>query len=417
MKQIILTLLSLWAVEETLHASELYWPGWLGPNRDGRVDYFEAPNEWPQELQKLWSKEVGEGSSMPIVVDGRVYQHARQRGEEVVWCLDLESGEVIWRKSDRVPYRIPHFGESHGDGPLSNPTYANGRLFTLSVTGILSAWGVDSGALLWRRDYADRFVTTHPRWGHSTSPLVDGEQVVVHFGSDDDGALVALDVATGEEVWTEGEDGACHASPILVEIDGVRQIVEWNDESVVGLESQTGRRLWSYFLPHRGSNQNSPTPVHYQGRIIVGGENRGIRSLEPIRESGEWRVEENWHQRKVSLNMASGILSEGNLYGLSHFRQGQFFRMDPMTGEVVWTSLSRMGEYATFLAISGHVIILRDDATIDVLRSDGAEYHPVATYEVAESPTWTAPVMLKDGILVKDRRKLYRWKFAKIVSH
>ncbi len=229
------------------------------------------------------------------------------------------------------------------------------------------------------RDYGHRFAKTHPAWGHSTSPLVDGDQVVVHFGSDEAGVLVALDVATGEEVWTEGEDGACHASPIIVELEGVRQIVEWNDESVVGVESQTGRRLWAYDLPHRGSNQNSPTPVYHEGRIIVGGENRGIRSLEPILENGKWRVEERWHQRRVSLNMASSVLSEGSLYGLSHFRQGRLFRLDPQSGEILWTSPSRMGEYATFLTVPGHVIVLRDDATMETLQSGESEYSPIAS--------------------------------------
>lgn len=400
------------ALPASLTASEVHWPGWLGPDRDGRVDYFESPAQWPQRVALDWRIEVGEGSSMPVVAGGKVYQHARQNEEEVVWCMDLDTGEVLWRKSDRIPYRISYFGERHGDGPLSNPTIANGRLFTLSVTGILSAWAADSGELLWRRDYANRFVNTHPKWGHSTSPIVDSDQVVVHFGSDDAGVLVALDVVTGEEVWTEGEDGACHASPILVEFDGVRQIVEWNDESVVGLESQTGRRLWSYFLPHRGSNQNSPTPVHYEGSLIIGGENRGIRSLKPIRENGEWRVEEEWHQRRVSLNMASAIISEGSLYGLSHFRGGQFFRMDPETGEAIWTGPSRMGEYATFLTVPGYVIILRDDAILEVLKSGEDEYRPVVSYEVAESPTWAAPVLLQNGFLVKDRLTLFKWKFV-----
>ena len=323
----------------------------------------------------------------------------------------MKTGDVLWRKSYEVPYRIPSPGGSHGSGPLSNPTLAEGRLFTLSVTGILSAWAADSGKLLWRRDYADRFRRTHPKWGHSTSPLVDGDQVLVHFGGDDAGVLVSLDVSTGEEMWTEGEDGACHASPIIVEVHGVRQIVEWNDEAVVGIESKTGRRLWSYYLPHRGSNQNSPTPVYHQGRFLVGGENRGIRSLEPKLENGRWSVEENWHQRNVSLNMSSAVMSGDSLYGHSHLKRGQFFRLDPKTGDILWLGPPRMGEYATFLTIPGHIVALRDDATLEIFASGEDEYLRIATYEVANSATWTAPVLLKNGVLIKDRTKLYRWRF------
>ena len=394
-----------------LKASEVYWPGWRGAERDGRVDYFDAPNQWPESVKHVWSIDVGEGAGMPLVVDGRVYQHTRQRGEEVVWCVDLETGDVLWRQGYSVRYRIQSPGERHGSGPNSNPTLADGRLFTFSVTGALSAWAIDSGELLWRRDYADRFRRTQPDWGHSTSPLVDGDRVVVHFGSDDAGVLVALDVATGEEVWTEGEDGVCHASPIIVELEGIRQIVEWNDESVVGIESQSGRRLWAYDLPHEGSNQNSPTPVFHQGRLLVGGENRGIRSLEPKLENGKWSVKVNWHQRRVSLNMASAVMNGESLYGLSHFKQGQFFRLDPETGDIVWVGPTRMGEYATFLSLPGYIVALRDDGILEIIPSGESAYRSVVSYDVANSPTWTAPVLLMDGFLVKDRTKLMRWAF------
>ena len=390
-------------------AAEIYWPGWLGPKRDGQVDYFDPPAEWPQSLTSDWSLVVGEGSGMPIVAKGRVYQHARLSGEEVVWCLDLESGEVLWQKSYPVKYQIQHFGTRHGNGPLSNPTWADGRLFTLSVTNIFSAWDADSGELLWRKDYSDRFRNAYPDWGASYSPLVDGEQVIMHFGGARGGILAAFDVATGEELWTEGNDGACHASPILIELDGVRQIVEWNHDAVVGIESQTGKRLWDYDLPHRGSSQNSPTPIHYQGRLLIGGENRGIRSLEPKLENGKWMVTENWHQRGVSLNMASAIINGDSLYGKSHLKRGQFFRLDPMTGETIWLGPARMGEYATFLSIPGHILVLKDDATLEVHKADTEDYERVTVYTVAESPTWAAPVLLKDGFLIKDRMKLFKW--------
>ena len=282
--------------------SEVHWPEWLGPNRDGQVTYFKTPEKWPDGLTQSWNINIGEGSAMPIIANGRIYAHSRQQAEEVVWALDPKTGRVIWRESYPVDYRIQSWGTRHGNGPLSNPTFADGRLFTFSVTGILSAWDAQSGDLLWRRDYAHQFRQTHPDWGHSFSPLVDGDQVVVHFGGGHSGVLVALNVATGDVAWTEGEDGPSHASPILVNLEGIRQIVEWNYESVVGIESGTGKRLWDYSLPHRGSNQNSPTPVHFKGRLLIGGENRGIRSLEPKLENGEAK-----DQKVTSRNKQRGL--------------------------------------------------------------------------------------------------------------
>ena len=99
----------------------------------------------------------------------------------------------------------------------------------------------------------------------------DDDRVVVHFGTDEEGLLVALDVDSGEEVWSLGKDGASYASPFKVELNGVRQIVEWNHLAVVGVESASGRRLWEYPFPHDGSNQNMPSPIFHRGRVIVGG--------------------------------------------------------------------------------------------------------------------------------------------------
>ena len=409
--QRLVILVLLTALICSTSATEVYWPGWLGPNRDGRVEYFDVPEKWPSSVEKKWSLVVGEGSGMPILVGDRVFMHSRQKEEEVVQAIDFETGKVLWRKSYPVRYSIKYFGERHGNGPLSNPTWADGRLFTLGVTNIFSAWDADTGELLWRKDYSKEVRSPYPECGASYSPLVDGEQVIMHFGGARGGFLAAFDVATGKEIWTEGDDGACHASPILVEIDGVRQIVEWNHEEVVGIESQTGKRLWDYDLPHRGSSQNSPTPVHYQGRILIGGENRGIRSLEPKLENGKWTVTENWHQRGVSLNMASAIINGNSLYGKSHLKRGQFFRLDPMTGDLIWLGPPRMGEYATFLTIPGHVIVLKDDTTLEILAAGTNDYEAVASYRVAETPTWAAPVLLQDGFLIKDRTKLFRWTF------
>jgi hypothetical protein len=141
---------------------DVLWPGWRGPDRDGWVSGFRPPTRWPERLKRVWQVEVGSGYASPVVASGRVYLHARQRDDEVVWCLDLETGAVKWRQSYATPFTMGQGGERHGKGPKSSPALADGRLFTMSITGLLSAWDADSGELLWRRDYSPRFEKGHP---------------------------------------------------------------------------------------------------------------------------------------------------------------------------------------------------------------------------------------------------------------
>jgi outer membrane protein assembly factor BamB len=363
-------------------------------------------------LERVWQVEVGTGYASPVVAAGRVYQHARQGEDEVVWCFDLDSGAVKWRRSYAAPFKMGQGGERHGKGPKSSPALADGRLFTLSITGVLSAWDADSGELLWRRDYSSRFGKGHPYWGAATSPLVDGNRVVVHFGTDDRGALTALDVESGKEVWSHGDDGASYASPILVEIQGRRQIVELTMRGLAGVDSESGRLLWKYHYPQVGTDQNMVTPVYHRGLVLLGGENRGICGLEPRLESGVWTVEQRWHQEKVALDMSSAVVSGDLLYGFSHYGSGRLFCLDPKTGEVLWQGPGRTGENVAFLAIPGHVVALINDGELKIVAADGDRFETVASYRVAENPTWAHPLLLERGILVKDHQTLALWSLA-----
>ena len=404
-----LILLPLASAGHPLLGAEIHWPGWRGPGRDGWVEDFQPPAQWPQRLERVWQSEVGAGYASPVVSEGRIYQQARQGEDEVVWCLDLETGDVKWRMSYAAPFKIAGGGEYHGNGPKSSPALADGKLFTLSIAGILSAWNADSGELLWRRDYGSRFGKGHPNWGASTSPLIDGDRVVVHFGTDDQGALIALDAGTGEEVWSHGNEGASYASPILAEIQGISQIVELNMKGLVGLDSKSGQRLWEYSYPQVGSNQNMVTPAFSRGLVLLGGENRGILGLEPRLDDGAWTVNERWHQRKVALNMSSAVVNGDLLYGFSHYDKGRIFCLEIQSGEVLWEGPARTGDNVMFLAIPGHVVALLDDGELQIIAASGERFNKVASYRVAESPTWAPPVLLESKILVKDDQSLILW--------
>lgn len=387
------------------------WTGWRGPHRDGWVGHFEPPQTWPEQLKKRWQVEVGTGYGSPLVADGRVYLHTRQDEEEVVWCLDLKRGEIQWRKSQPVPFQIGSGGERHGKGPKASPALADGRLFTMSITGVLSAWDTDTGKRLWHRDFRSGFPSGHPYWGASASPLVDGDRVIVHFGTDEAGALMALDVETGKVIWSQGKDGASYSSPLLAEIDGVKQVLDWNHRALVGVENQTGRLLWEFPFPHEGTNQNMPTPVFHEGIVILGGENRGISGLKPQLKNGRWSAPELWHQKDVALDMSSAVINGDRLYGFSHYRKGALFCLDPQTGEILWQGPGRSGENVMFLSFPGHVAALMNDGELKIIKANSQQFEPVATYRVSEDSTWAPPVFLKKGVLIKDRKTLAFWSW------
>ena len=387
------------------------WTGWLGPARDGWVGDVELPATWPASLTRVWEVEVGQGYGSPLVTDQRVYQHARQGDDEVALCLDLKSGDVIWQQRYRVPFKIGGGGDKHGKGPKSSPVLSDGRLFTMSITGDLIAWNAETGDRLWKSDYGSRFKINQPYWGVSTSPIVDGDRLIAHFGNDDEGVLVALDVKTGREVWSQGSDGTSYSSPLVVELEGVRQVVEWNHRAVVGVDADSGGLLWEYPFPHVGTNQNMPTPAVYKGRVLVGGENRGVYSIRPKRQGSVWTVEENWHQDKVALDMSTAVINGDRLFGFSHYSSGRLFCLDPTSGDLLWEGPPRTGENVTFLSLPDHVMALINNGEVRIIEARGDQYKVAASYRVSQRETWAPPVLIDGGLLTKDVDNLTRWSF------
>ena len=394
----------------TASANSPSWSGWRGDGRDAEVADFKVPEAWPEKLDRVWSVEVGDGYATPLVKDGRIYQHAREGGEEVLWCLDAESGKTIWRKAMAIDFVPGRGGEKHGLGPKSTPTLADGRVFTLSISGTLAGWSADDGELLWKRDFRDRFDETHPYWGTATSPVVEDGRLYAHTGSCEKGALFCLDPKTGEDIWVQDQHANCYSSPLVEVVDGVRQLIEFNHHGMCGVDLKTGRLLWESFYPHRGNNQNVPTPVFHGGLFVAGGENRGMFAVRAWREDGKWRAEQAWKHRDVSLEMSSPVISGDVVYGFSHFKTGQFFGLDPASGEVLWRGEARAGDNAQFLSVPGHVLALNDRGELHVMRTSREKCDILRTYPVGDNGTWTAPALTGDALLIKDGDVLVKWR-------
>ena len=380
------------------------WTQWRGPNRDGVAAAFDVPSSWPDALRKQWTVEVGSGYATPLLVGDRLYLFVRQGDDEVMLALDPATGEEIWRSGYPAPFEMNPATNPHGPGPKSTPAYADGRLFTLGMTGAVSAFDTDGGELLWQVPGTP----VEPLYHTAMSPVVDGDVVIFHVGGHDDGALTAFDTATGDVRWSWSGDGPAYGSPHVMEIEGVRQVVTYTQANVVGVDVRTGALLWRRPFTTE-YDTTSQTPVRYGDLLLQTGRGGGITAYRVLREGDAWTTEDVWQTSEVALHMTNGVVTDGVLFGLSYLNSGQYFGLDLETGEVLWTGSPRQAENASILRSGRTLLSLQDDAELLVVSASRTGLDVVASYEVADSVTWTQPTLVGNRLYVKDISTLTLW--------
>jgi len=386
------------------------WDQWRGPNRDGVGDASALPAELPAELTQAWSLTVGEGYSGPLVIDDTVYVFSREDGREILRALALADGSEIWKQSYAAPFDVESAARFHGAGPKSTPVYAGGRIFTLGISGVLSAVNAADGTVIWRHDFAGDFPRAWPLWGSSMSPIVLGDRVIAHVGGDDGGAMRAFDTASGEVIWSNNEFTPGYASPIHLHSAGTDMLVTLSNVHIIALDAADGATLWS--MPFATSSwQNAVSPLAAGPRVILSGLDLDMFSLRLAPNGGGWESSEDWRNNRVPLYMSSPVLVGDRVFGMSHRRRGQFICLDVATGDPVWTTQGREGDNAVFTVLGDRIAILTDEAKLVIIDAHADAYEPLAEYEVADSPTWTPPAFTSRGVLIKDLETLALWSF------
>jgi outer membrane protein assembly factor BamB len=379
------------------------WPQWRGPARDG-VAAFAVPASWPATLTKRWEVSVGAGHSSPVVAGDRVIVHARQNDREITRAIDLKTGKEVWRSDYAAPYTMNPAARAHGPGPKSTPAVANGRVFTFGISGILSANDLATGKLLWRTDAPP----APPEFGTALSPIVDNGVVIVHLGSQDQGALTAFDAASGKPRWRWTGDGPAYASPVIAVVGKTRQLITQSENAVIGVDVANGALLWR--IPFKTSfDQNAITPVVVNDVVIYSGLDNATTAARIVRKGAAWATEELWKNEAVPMYMSSPVVVGNTLYGLTHRNRGQFFAIDVATGKTLWTTPGREGENASIVAAGQALLLSTVNAELIIARPNPAKFEEVKRYRTAESAVWAHPAIAGSVIVVKDVDKLICW--------
>ena len=328
--------------------------------------------------------------------------HSRRDPEEIVTAIDLASGKVEWQQKYPAAFTKNQYATAMAKGPNSTPLVAGGRLFTLGVTGILTAWNVADGTIAWRQDYSSAIDTSKLFCGTAMSPMIEGGSLIVQVGSDvHGGRVLALDPATGNERWTWKGPGPGYASPLAVTIDGVRQIITLTNGSVVGIDAANGASLWS--IPFQDDwHENIVSPLWTGGALIVSGPRQGTHAYSIARAGQTWQSKQLWRNGDVTMYTAAPVIADGVIYGMSNKRRGQFVAVRASDGSLKWSTIGRDGNHASILQHGEQLLFLTDSGVLIVARRTAEGVAEERRYEISQSPTWSMPVLLPDGMLVRE---------------
>jgi len=317
--------------------------------------------------------------------------------DEFVLALDARTGREIWRA--RTGKNAP---SDQGDGPRSTPTVSDGLVFALGPGAHLHALDAGSGAPVWDKDLKREFGSRVPRWGMSTSPLVDGDRLLLDVGGRPGFSIVALDRTSGKVRWNSHTDPPGYSTPLVVTVGGVRQALFFTGSSLVAVSPADGRVFWS--VPWKTSydvNAAMPVFVPPDGVFVSSSYDTGA-ALYRIKPAGEkMTIDEVWKSRVMKNHFNSSVLYRGDLYG---FDDGTLKCIDPKTGDQRWAQ--RGFAKGSLLAADGHLIILSEAGLLALAEATPDEYREKARAQVLEGRTWTMPSLAGGRLYLRNQKEL-----------
>lgn len=308
------------------------WPQYRGPNRDDVSVEKGLLDQWPAEGPALlWTfPNAGIGYSGPAIVGDRLYTIGGRGDVEFLIAIDLKTGKEAWATPVGPLYQFD--GNKWSAGPSSTPTIAGGLVFALGGNGDLLCANAATGKETWRKNLPKELdaqvnpIGGGPKnlgWGFSWSPLVDGEQLVCLPGGPK-GTVAALDRKTGRLIWQSADvkDQAAYTSPMVADIDGVRQYIVLTNPGLFGVNARDGRLLWRAKRDGPFGTEVINTPL-VQGSTIfttVSAGNGGCELLKVSREGNSFKTESVYANKNLQNHHGNVIRVGDHLFGYSDGR-------------------------------------------------------------------------------------------------
>ncbi len=377
------------------------WPQFRGPARDGISRETGLLRQWPASGPRvLWTTPVGQGYAGAAIVAGRVYHHDYDEttSEWGVYCRSLATGKPIWKFSESRRIRPNH--------AITRTVPAADARFVCSIDPKcgLHCFDARTGKRLWNKDLAAAYKTPIPPWYNGQCPLIEPGRFIVATGGD--AIMVALDKATGKEIWRAPNTiklQYSHASVMPATLGGVKQYLYSTLDGLLGVDASSGKLLWTYNRKFNVAAPVSPLAVDGERVFATGPYDAGSVMIRVRNTGGGFKAEPVFDMQANEWNseVHTPIVYRGHMFAVGKKKRGLFTCLS-LDGRTVWDSEGKSAfELGSFLLADGMFFVLEGKTgMLRLIEAGTAGYREYAKAQVLNGQDVWGPMAISDGKLV-----------------
>jgi outer membrane protein assembly factor BamB len=355
------------------------WYTWRGPNGNG-ISAETGLN--PKGASKLWTTELGKGHSTVSVIGGKLYTMGNLDDKDVVYCLNVKTGEKIWDYSYACE-------AGNYAGPRATPVVDGGNLYVVNRNALLICLDAETGAKKWETDVLGKTGNDNNRWGTSSSAVIEGDLILLNMGESGS----AVDKNTGNIVW-KSLGSQSYASPVVFEHKGQKLAAIFSAAGLQIVEVKTGKKVDGYEWKTK-YDINGADPLVIGDQIFISsGYDRGCTLL----DFSSGKLKKVWESDILKTQFSSAIYADGYIYGVDgQTKKKGFLRcISVENGEEVWNMPIGFG---SLIAADGKIMALGERGTLYFAELTPKAYTEISVFETGLSQLcWTPPV-LANGVV------------------
>jgi len=356
------------------------WPLWRGPNNDGISQDKNLPVEWSETKNIAWKLPLppGKAGSTPVVWGERIFLPVVDGKDIALWCVGTE-GQVRWKSKLGASGRIKVNPSEANDASNSAGTDGK-RVYIFDGGGDFVCFDMD-GKEIWRFNVIERYGQFKSNWGLHTTPLLHGDRLYLtllhYFGQ----WIIALDTATGKEVWkavrqtdAQGENTNAYTCPVLWQNAKEPCLVVAGCDYITGHRIEDGGELWRLHIDAKGSRNirviSSPVATP---EVLVAGNWRGDGPLFAIKPGARGTIQPGdafvqWYLPKAAPDVPTPLIHDGLVY-LCKAEFGLLTCVDLATGNELYKQRLHGVKYrASPVYADGKIFVTSHDGHVSVIK-------------------------------------------------